>query len=360
MKRMTAMPDYLTVPPNGFDAGPPEGGRPLTRTQTQDDPLGDVLASVRLTGALFFVVEATSPWCIEVPHTKHYAATVLPQAQHLISYHIIVEGSGLASVPGVDPIAYDTGDILIFPHGDGYRMQNAVDTPPELDFDQTLAFMQSLANGSLPFVVAEGGGGPPPATTICGFLGCDSHPFNPVLAGLPRMLRLRRPRNGDMLDSLIGLTMNEARSGKPGGRSVRLRLSELMFIELLRRYIDTPGPKPAGWLAAMRNPSVAAALAALHSRPQDDWSVDALARYVGISRSTLAQRFVEAVGEPPLRYLTRWRMQVAATLLEEGALPVSEIARQVGYEAEAAFSRRFKSTTGRTPSEWRAASRPAR
>lgn len=336
-----------------------EAAPPLTHSQIRDDPLGEVLTTIRLSGALFFIVQSTSPWCIEVPHIRHYASTVLPKAQHLFSYHIAVEGSGYASVPGVEPIAYESGDILVFPHGDAYTMQNAIGTPPELNFDETLHFMKMLADGSLPFVVAEGGGEPPTATTICGFLGCDARPFNPVLASLPRMLRLRRPRaqGHDMLDKLIELTMGEAQAGKPGSSGISLRLSELMFIELLRRYVDAPGPKPPGWLAALSDAPMAQALAAIHAHPEQDWTVENLARHAGVSRSSLAQRFVDKIGHPPLRYLTLWRMQVAAKLLEEGMLSVSEIGRRVGYDAEPAFSRRFKNIAGVSPSDWRANAR---
>src|SRR5690606_32858705 len=149
----------------------------------------------------------------------------------------------------------------------------------------------------------EGGGGPPEATTICGFLGCDMRPFNPILVSLPRMLLLRRPRSDgrDFLDSLIHLTLEEAQAARPGGQGISLRLSELMFMELLRRYIDAAGSKPPGWLAGLKDPAVARALAVLHARPGDDWTVDLLARHAGVSRSTLAERFSELVGYPPLR-----------------------------------------------------------
>ncbi len=351
---MIQTPDILIVTPNGNDDRARDA-EPLVRAQLQDDPLGDVLAFVKLTGALFFVADATSPWCVEVPHVRHFARTVMPRAQHVFSYHIAVEGSGYASLPGGKPIAYDAGDILIFPHGDGYKMQNAVETPPEFSFDETLEFMRMLADGSLPFVVPEGGGETPGSKTICGFLGCDTRPFNPILVGLPKMLLLRRPRDRkhDMLDQLIAVTMEEAQAGRSGGRSVNLRLSELLFVEALRRYIDAPGPKPPGWLAALKDGMISKALSVIHADLAKDWTVENLAQTVGVSRSSLAQRFVDKVGHPPLRYLMLWRMQTAAHILADGRLSVAEVGRRVGYDAEAAFSRRFKSVVGLTPSEWR-------
>lgn len=324
-------------------------------TPSSGDPLGKVLRSVRLTGALFFVVEATSPWCVDVPDARAYAGVILPETAHVLSYHIVVQGSGWASVPGTEPIRFGAGDIIVFPHGDPYVMRDAPDTPPELDREQTLDFFRALAAGELPFVVAEGGGAPPPAKFICGFLGCHARPFNPVLSSLPRMLRLRRPDagKGDFLDRLIEMTMEEAQANRAGGESVNLRLSELLFIELLRQYAASPGPKPPGWLAGLRDPYVARVLEAVHERPAENWTLSLLSRVAGLSRSALASRFAEHVGHSPIRYLTLWRMLVATGLLSDGTAPIAEIASRVGYGSEAAFSRSFKRMMGTSPNAWR-------
>jgi AraC-like DNA-binding protein len=156
-----------------------------------------------------------------------------------------------------------------------------------------------------------------------------------------------------MLDRLIGLTLDEAQRGQEGGGTVGLRLSELMFIELLRRYADAPGPKPPGWLAGLGDPPVARALQALHATPERDWTVATLAQAAGLSRSALAERFAARVGHPPAEYLRCWRMQLAAGLLADGALPVAEVGRRVGYGSEAAFSRSFKRIAGVSPDAWR-------
>jgi AraC-like DNA-binding protein len=318
------------------------------------DPLADVLATVRMSAALFFVIDATSPWGIHVPEAESYAGIILPGDRHILSYHIVVEGEGWASVPGAEPVRFGAGDIIVFPHGDPYVMESAPGTPPEFDREGELAFFRALAAGRLPFVIREGGGDPPPARFICGFLGCEARPYNPLLASLPRLLHLRRPDHGrgDLLDGLIALTMEEAQRGAAGGRSVRLRLSELLFIELLRRYA-APDPKPAGWLAGLGDPGVARALTALHARPAHGWTVATLAREAGVSRSALAERFASRVGLPPLTYLRLWRMQIAAGLLAEGVIPIAEVARRVGYDSEAAFSRGFKKLTGAAPDVWR-------
>jgi AraC-like DNA-binding protein len=328
------------------------------------DPLSDVLRTVKLKGALFFLVDATSPWCVEVPHAQEFADIILPSARHVVSYHVVVEGRGLANVHADEPIEFGAGDIIVFPHGDPYLMSSAPGVPPELDHEGTLRFFRDLAAGKLPFVIPEGGGQPPQARFICGFLGCDLEPFNPLFSELPRLLQIRRPTDGrtDLLDRLVELAIAEIRTPRAGADSIRLGLSELMFVELLRRHLETLSPDRPGWLAGLRDPAVGRALALLHAEPAAEWTLGTLARAAGISRSVLAERFGRAVGEPPMRYLKLWRMQLAARLLSDGAAKVAAVAEQVGFRSEAAFSRTFKEVTGRSPTDLRHANRapPAR
>jgi AraC-like DNA-binding protein len=319
------------------------------------DPLSDVLRTVKLEGALFFMIDATSPWCVAVPRASEYAGIILPKARHVVSYHVAVEGKGLASTPGIEPIAFDGGDIIVFPHADPYLMTSAPGVSPELDREQTLQFFRDLAAGKLPFVIPEGGGQHPKAKFICGFLGCDLSPFNPLFATLPPILHVRRPSDGraDLLDQLIDFAMTEIRTPHAGGESIRLGLSELMFVGLLRRHLESISADAPGWLAGLRDPKVGRALALLHAEPAGDWTLDGLARAASVSRSVLAERFARCVGETPMRYLTLWRMQLAARLLADGATKVAAIGEQVGFRSEAAFSRTFKRVTGLSPAEWR-------
>ena len=320
------------------------------------DPLSDVLRNVRLGGALFFQVEATAPWCVDVPESQAFGAILFRRARHLISYHIAVEGSGFAAVPSAPRMAFETGDILVIPHGDAYRIESAPGTEPEFDREGTLQFFREMAAGRLPFVVHEGGGGDPPARFVCGFLGCDSRPFNPLLAQLPRLLRIRRRAGGaDLLDRLVDLTLAEMQHERTGGTSLRLGLSELLFIEAIRRHLEALPVGETGWLAGLRDPAVGRALAALHARPQAAWTLGGLARDAGVSRSVLAARFADLVGQPPMQYLASWRMQRAARLLADGDATVGAVAFEVGYGSEAAFSRSFKRMVGMSPAQWRRA-----
>jgi AraC-like DNA-binding protein len=326
------------------------------------DPLSDVLRTVKLKGALFFMVDATSPWCVEVPHARDYADIILPNARHVVSYHVAAEGEGLAGIPGSDSVAFAAGDIIVFPHADPYRIASAPGVAPGLDREQTLRFFRDVAAGKLPFVVPTGGGGPPQAKFICGYLGCDLSPFNPLFAALPRLLHIRRPSGGhaDLLDQLVALTMAEARAPRAGGESIRLGLSELMFVELLRRHLETLSAEEPSWLAGLRDPKVGRALALLHAEPARSWTLDRLASQAGLSRSVLADRFARSVGETPMRYLTLWRMQLAARLLSDGSAKVAAISEEVGFRSEAAFSRTFKKVTGQSPAQWRRAAQSPR
>lgn len=241
---------------------------------------------------------------------------------------------------------------MVFPSGDGYRMGTEANTPPEFDFTQTMGFFRGLAAGTLPFVIPEGGGAPPPTRVICGFLGCDAGPFNPLIASLPPMLIIRRSGEEDMLNRLIELTLAEAHRTRAGAASVRLGLAELMFVEAIRRHIGASEGE-GGWVAGLADPLVSRALAALHGDPSRNWTLEVLCAEVGASRSILAERFTRYVQLGPMQYLARWRMQLAARRLAEGSQKVGAIAFEMGYRSEAAFSRAFKKITGQSPAQWR-------
>lgn len=319
------------------------------------DALSDVLRVVKLSGALFFLVDASSPWGVDIPPASAFAPIILPRARHVVSYHVVTEGSGWASIPGAPLVQFGAGDVLVFPHGDAYAMLSAPGGRPALPLDEALGFFRAMAAGELPFVVPEGGGGIERARFVCGFLGCDARPFNPLLAALPRLMHVQRAANprDDLLDRLIQLTLTEARMRRPGGECIRLRLGELMFVEAVRRYLQALPKDQAGWLAALRDPAIARALALIHERPSHDWTLEELAARAGVSRSVLAERFTRLVGHPPMQYLTHWRVQVAARLLADGAAKVGSVAREVGYASEAAFSRSFKKIAGMSPAAWR-------
>jgi AraC-like DNA-binding protein len=314
------------------------------------DPLSDVLRAVKLTGAVFFDVEAFAPWAGATPPGPAIAAKMLPGVQHLISYHVVAEGECWATLlDGPPATRLGAGDVVVFPHGDAHVLASE----PGARATPDVAFYASVSRRPLP--VRLGGDGPRGARLVCGYLGCDTRPFNPLVAGLPRLLHV--PSAGaeaDWVGQIARAALAESRRPRPGGESVLARLSELMFVEALRRHIDALPEERTGWLAGLRDEFVGHALAVLHERVDHPWTLEELAAEVALSRSALTERFTRLVGEPPIQYLTRWRMQVAAGLLEEGA-KVAAVAREVGYGSEAAFSRAFKKMVGTPPGNWREA-----
>jgi AraC-like DNA-binding protein len=312
------------------------------------DALSDVLRAVRLTGAVFFDVEAASPWVAETPPGRTIVGSIFPGSEHLMSYHVVTRGTAWACVRDRAPIRLSAGDVIVFPHGDAHAMSSE----PGMREPPNLALFRLPKEGRLPFELSMGGAGESPAHIVCGFFGCDARPFNPLLPALPRVIHLRDGRDG-AIGAFAAFAATESKARRPGGDCVLSHLSELMFVDVVRRYLESLPAERTDWLAALREPFVGRALAALHGQPQRAWTLDSLAREVGLSRSALAERFAEFVGRPPMQYLASWRMQLAANQLRTGNEAIAIIAERVGYESEAAFSRAFKKSVGLAPSAWR-------
>ncbi|MEZ5320093.1 MAG: AraC family transcriptional regulator [Vicinamibacterales bacterium] len=312
-----------------------------------NDVLSDVLRAVRLTGAIYFDLELHSPWVAEAPASADIAGIVMPGAQRVLEYHVVARGGCWAHAIGQDPRRMQEGDLIAFPQGDPHVISSAPGLRGKPDLEQY------RRSGSLPIVYEMGGGGPDRARVICGFLGFDDRPFNPLIASLPRMIHLPAAGAGHgWLRGLLDVVLAESESARAGRDDVLARLSELMFVEMVRRYLEGLPPGETGWLAGLRDDLVGRALGALHARPREDWTVESLARDVGASRSVLAERFTAMVGQPPMQYLTLWRMQLASRLLADGG-QVAAVADAVGYASEAAFSRAFKKIVGQPPRDWR-------
>jgi len=314
------------------------------------DVLSDVLRAVRLTGAAYFDFEMSSPWVAQTPHSREIAAKVMPGADRVIHYHLVARGSCWAGALDVDPVQLRDGDLIVFPQGDAHVLSSA----PGMRAEPNMARF-ARPSTPLPLVYEMGGGGPDRVRLVCGFLGCDDRPFNPLLQALPPVIHLRASGTNaktGWLGALHEVAVAESGTARPGGENVLARLAELMFVEAIRRYLETLPDPQTGWLAGLRDPVVGQALGALHGQPSEPWTVESLARAAGASRSVLAERFTGMVGQPPMQYLTLWRMQLAARLLADGGA-VAEVGRSVGYESEAAFSRAFKKLVGQAPGSWR-------
>ena len=324
------------------------------------DTLSDLLRSVRLRGAAFYYVSFRGQWSAGAAPAREIAQMVMPGCDHVIEYHMFAKGNGWAAVEGLPPVRLQAGDVVLFPQGDRHVVSSApgltpVEQRPELLLAGSgqrpvpISFHEGIVEaGPMPIESAD-------AVVVCGFLGCDLRPFNPLITALPRILHLPASRAGGWVARAIDQAVMESNERRPGGEAVLERLSEMMFVDAARRYLEALPEDSVGWLAGLRERHVGRALALMHEQPERQWSIDDLAQGVGLSRSALHERFVRYVGQAPMQYLTSWRMQLGARLLRESSRMVAQIALEVGYDSEAAFARAFKRMVGMPPAAWRRA-----
>jgi len=317
------------------------------------DVLSDVLKAVRLTGAIFFDVdvEAKAPWVAATPAAPKIAGSVMPEAEHVIMFHALTAGDCWAELEdgSKPPLHLEAGDIIVLPMGDAHVFCSA----PGMRAPPDLGLYYRPKDRPLPFVIGQGRGGGDRTRFVCGYLGCDAKPFNPVLAALPQVLHARRIDGTGYLTQLIRLAVEETATRRSGGETVLSKVAELMFVEVVRCYIDTLPADALSWLAGLRDPHVSAALHLMHARPAESWTLERLAQEVGQSRSAFAEHFMRFVHDSPMQYLTRWRMQLATRLLECPGTGLAQVAADVGYESAAAFNRTFKKYVGVPPGAWR-------
>jgi len=325
----------------------------VTEVTPAIDPLSEVLQVVRLTGAVYFDVTATAPWSAEAPAADVVAPYVARGADQVIEFHVVAEGTCWARMAGEAPVRLEAGDVIVFPQGDAHVLSSdPTIAGAGVDLDD-----YRVPLSRLPIAFRPGPPGAADVHVICGFLTCDRRPFNPLMRSLPRMLH-DGARHGHAEDRawiarFIQHAVEESARARPGGQIILNKLSELMFLDVVRRHLAALPPERTGWLAALRDPLAGRAIGLLHDRPSHPWTVEELARAAGASRSALAERFTATVGLPPMQYLAQWRIQIAAGLLTGGHAGIAEIAAQIGYESEAAFHRAFKKAVGMAPGAWR-------
>ena len=314
------------------------------------DAFSEILSGVKLNGAVFFSAEFSAPWGFFTPAGDKMAATLAPGAAHVLLYHFVIDGRAVVDLEDGSSIQLQPGDIVIFPHGHAHHMSSGRGVARPFPNYGIAAKIKARDLSPL-----HAGGGGEPSRFVCGYMTCDPYLSRPILSGLPPVFRvnIRTDRSGQWLENSIMHLVEEAASGRVGSEAMLAKLSEALFIDTLRRYVSGLSEQEMGWLAGARDPIVGRSLGLLHSRVAHPWTIAALADEVGISRSALVERFTRYLSEPPMTYLTRWRLQLAARSLENTSRGVAEIAADVGYESEAAFNRAFKREFGQPPGRYR-------
>jgi AraC-like DNA-binding protein len=321
------------------------------------DVLSEVLKAVKLDGALFYNAEFTAPWCFRSPASHMMAPYVSSGSRHVIIYHLLTEGRGYAHVEGDGrSVPLNAGDIVICPHGDAHVLGNGPPVPP---VDNGRELERILSQG---LKVTSFGGGGELTKFICGYMACDPQLSRVFLGGLPPIFKvhIRNDASGQWLENSLRYSVDNADASTPGGETVLAKLSEVLFVETLRRYIALLPQEQTGWLAGVRDPDIGKALALIHQKPAHPWTIASLGQEIGVSRSVLAERFRRYLSESPMAYLTRWRLQLGAQMLATTNSSVLQIAAEVGYESEPSFNRAFKREFGLPPARFRSQSRSAR
>lgn len=313
------------------------------------DVLSEVLKVVRFEGALFFNGEFSAPWCVSEPRSKAIASHLSPEAGHLILYHFLTEGRAYAKLTNGRREELIAGDIVIFPHGDAHLLGNG---SPEKPLDAMQMFAKNLTQG---LKLARFGGGGEITRFVCGYMVCEPRLSEVFLAGLPKMLKvhLANEPSGQWIENSIRFSVGEVNGSNAGSGLVLAKLSEVLFVETLRRYINALPPDQTGWLAGARDPIIGEALALLHKEPAHPWTIANLARRVGLSRTRLAERFRHFLKESPMAYLAQWRLRLGAEILQSTENSVAEVAAAVGYGSEAAFNRAFRREFDCPPARFR-------
>ncbi|HEY1263539.1 MAG TPA: AraC family transcriptional regulator [Terriglobales bacterium] len=313
------------------------------------DVLSEVLKVVKLQGALFYNGEFSAPWSVRAASARALARHLAPKVEHVIVYHLLTQGRAAVRLDNGESLALNAGDIVMLPHGDLHILENG---PPTKTIDESDHLAEVLSQG---LKLWQTGGGGEVSRFVCGYMACDPELSHVFLSGLPPVFKvsIRNDPSGRWLENSILFSVNQAGNARAGGEAVLAKLSEVLFVEALRAYISELPPEQTGWLAGARDGEVGRTLALMHRSPAEPWTLASLAREVGVSRSVLAERFRHYLNEPPMAYLTRWRLQLGAQMLGETNYSVAQVAAQVGYESEAAFNRAFKREFAAPPARYR-------
>jgi AraC-like DNA-binding protein len=312
------------------------------------DPLQDVLRAVRLQGGVFLDARFTAPWCVASQVIAEDCKPILKNPQQMVSYHYMAEGEMLIAVADGEAMQVRAGEIVMMPRNDRHLIGSILTAKPAEGRD----LVRPSPDGGLARVNYGGGGAP--ARMICGFLGADDG-FNPLIASLPSLIKVdvRAAASRGLIEASLEYAATEIAEGRIASPAALAQLSELLFVEAVRQYTATLGEEFTGWLRGLTDQRIGKALALMHQDIRRDWTAEVLADAVAMSRSAFMSRFTSLVGQPPMRYLTSWRMALARRQLAETNHGILQVAHDTGYDSEDAFSRAFKREHGQAPSIWR-------
>lgn len=312
------------------------------------DALAEILRAIKVDSAIYLNGVFSEPWCVSSPGGRKLAP-VFGSNGHIIIYHLLCEGRAYCEIDGLERVDLEPGDLIALPHGHEHRMGGGSCASP-LNAEEALP---GILSRGLELLTVGGSG--QSARFICGYLACDPHLSQSFLGGLPPLIRLniRDDASGQWLENSLRFSVTQAAAKAPGAAELLTRLSEVFFVETLRRFQRELPPDQTGWLAAAREPSVGKALTLMHVRHAQPWTIAELAREVGLSRTVLTERFRRFLGESPMAYLVRWRLRLGARALTTTTQSVAQVAFDVGYESEAAFNRAFKREYGLPPARYR-------
>lgn len=313
------------------------------------DALSDLLRVIRFSGGLYLEAKFRSPWCLISQVKPEDFGISLKKDSGLVAFHYLLDGQVEVRVGDEPPLTAGPGDMIVAPQNDPHVMGSSVSMLP---FDAA-PLIRQIGEHTLASI-DYGSGDQTNQHFVCGFLSTTMRD-HPLLVALPPLLvtSLRGTPSGDWAESSFRYAAREHAAQRPGSNDMLARLSELLFVEAVRAHIEQLSGKATGWLAALRDPALAPALSALHARPMHPWTAEGLAEVACLSRSAFAERFTSIVGQPPMSYLTRWRMVLAGQRLRESTETIAQIAEAVGYESESTFSRAFAREMGMAPGAWR-------
>ncbi|TAN69197.1 MAG: AraC family transcriptional regulator [Methylobacter sp.] len=315
---------------------------------TDFDALSDVLSALRVSGSILLNEDYAPPWGIAIPNAdKLRMALKAPKATHVIAFHLVKRGYIEIAPDNGEPLIIEAGEMAICFGGAAHRILQGTG-------GKTIAVEALLSGGKNPFQPEDGCKGRG-ASLMCGVFMMHNVTLNPLFAALPPLFHASALRPGSLhkLPEVLNWMSQETGQMTLGSAYVVDRLLELLCIEILRAHIENVASTKTGWLAGLKDPVVGKAIAMIHSRPGDSWTVKRLAQGVAMSPSRFAARFSAALGDSPMAYVTKWRMNVAGRLLDETQQGIGEIASDVGYDNVAAFARGFKRHLGVPPGAWR-------